>query len=147
MVRKVSRMLVFLLLGVGGCASGGDRRAENWSAQLREETPGFSLDGRREVALVYSLQNQSKRVRQLDFSTAQHWELLMKDQSGRRLHAWSEDRVFAESPSMVVINPRERLEMRVAVPTRDMVRGGSYRVQVEMLGYPETAAALDLHPR
>ena len=147
MVSIVSRTLILLVFSVVGCASGGDRREDSWIAELKEETPGFSLDGRREMALVYSLKNQSKRAWQMSFPTSQHWELVMKDRSGQKLYIWSEDRIFTESPSVVVINPRERLEMRVKVPTRDMVRGGDYRVEVEMVGYPETAAVLELRPR
>lgn len=138
---------VWAMVLLAGCATGAGSRGNSLAADLREESPGLVLDGRREVALVYTIHNCSERAVTLPFASAQHWDLVMKDGQGHALYTWSEDRAFAAESSVVVINPGERLEIRAAVPTRDMVRGHIYRVEMAMAGYPETSQALELRPQ
>lgn len=143
--RKICAGWAVVLLA--GCVAGAGSRGDFLTAELREESPGLVLDGRREVALVYTLHNRSGRAVPLAFATGQHWDLVMKDGQGHVLYTWSEDRAFATESSVVVINPGERLEIRAAVPTRDMARGQIYRVEMAMAGYPETGKALELRPQ
>lgn len=117
------------------------------SAALRTETEEFKVSERREVKVVYSLFNTSRRVLRLDFPSAQHLEVTMRGPGGERLFLWSEDRSFATAASSVVVNPGERLEYEANVPTRDMVAGQTYKVEAVLPGYPETAARVPLRPR
>lgn len=132
---------------LAGCVAGAGSRGDFLTAELREESPGLVLDGRREAVLVYTLHNRLGCAVSLTFASGQHWDLFMKDGQGRPLYTWSEDRVFAAESSVVVINPGERLEIRAAVPTRDMRNGQIYRVEMAMVGYPETIQALELRPQ
>lgn len=118
------------------------------SASLRAEAEEFKVSDRREVKVVYSLLNTSRRVLRLDFPSAQHLEVTMRGPGGERLFLWSEDRSFAAAASCVVVNPGERLEYEANVPTRDMVAAGrTYTVEAVLPGYPETAAQAPLRPR
>lgn len=132
---------------LAGCVAGAGASRHFLTVEMREESPGLVLDGRREVALVYTLRNRLGRTVTLAFATGQHWDLVMKDGQGHALYTWSDDRTFVAESSVVVINPGERLEIRAAVPTRDMVRGQFYRVEMAMAGYPETSHALELRPQ
>lgn len=118
------------------------------SASLRAEAEEFKVSDRREVKVVYSLLNTSRRVLRLDFPSAQHLEVTMRGPGGERLFLWSEDRSFAAAAdSSVVVNPGERLEYEANVPTRDMAAGRTYTVEAVLPGYPETAAQAPLRPR
>ena len=144
--------LLFAAVALGGCA-GAERVGDApgspsvWLAGLRGDPAEFPLSGRREVKVVYSLVNSSRQIRRLDFPTAQRLEVTMRGPDGRTLFQWSEDRHFAAVASSVVVNPGERLEYEVAVPTRDMVAGRAYPVEAVLPGYPETAASVELRPR
>jgi hypothetical protein len=83
----------------------------------------------------------------LQFPTDQRIELSLRSPDGASLFLWSEDRLFADTPSAVLINPGERLEYRVTVPTRDMVAGHQYTAEAGLVGHEGTAASLVLHPR
>lgn len=117
------------------------------SAALRAEPEDFKLGDHREVKVIYSLLNTSRRLLRLDFPTAQHLEVTMRGPGGQRLFLWSEDRSFAAAASSVVVNPGERLEFEAGIPTRDMVAGRSYTAEAVLPGYPETAAIATLRPR
>lgn len=137
---------------LGGCATaggGGDAAAPGdlLAPSLSAESSDFPLVGRRDVKVVYSLTNTSRRVLRLDFPTAQHLEVVMRSPDGRTLFLWSEDRTFSAESSSVLVNPGERLEFQVAVPTRDMVAGRVYTAEAVLPGYPETSARASLRPR
>lgn len=137
---------------LGACATaggGGDAPTQGGplSPSLRAESADFPLGGRREVKVVYSLTNTSRRVLRLDFPTAQHLEMVMRSEDGRTLFLWSEDRTFSAESSSVLVNPGERLEFQAAVPTRDMVAGRIYTAEAVLPGYPETLACASLQPR
>lgn len=114
---------------------------------LRAEPGEFRLALCREVRVVFSLVNISRRVLFLSFPTEQHFEVAMQNSAGQRLFLWSEDRHFAAAASSVVVNPGERLEYEADVPTREMTAGAIYTVEAFLPGYPETASTISLSPR
>jgi|694.fasta_scaffold39361_8 hypothetical protein len=116
-------------------------------AGLRMQSADFALAGQREIKAVYSVRNVGKQPLRLDFPTAQHLELILRSPEQRPLFLWSEDRLFASVPSVVVINPGERLEYEASVPTRDMVAGASYEVEAMLVGYPKSRSFSELRPR
>ena len=66
---------------------------------------------------------------QLEFPTSQRVEVLLKSKEGKTIEQWSQDQAFNNEPTLVTINPRERLEYSVNVATRDMVAGETYTVE------------------
>ncbi len=114
---------------------------------VRIDPADFTLADRRQVRLIFSVQNTTRRARQLEFPTTQRLEAVVLAPDGQRIFLWSEDRLFESRPSSVVINPGERLEYEATVPTRDMVAGLIYSAEVGLVGYPEVAATVTIAPR
>jgi len=130
-------------LRVGAPAGGGSGLVSD----LQPAEDSFELVGRREVGVVYSVQNRAVERVLLEFPTEQRLEVTLLDRQGRQLFLWSEDRSFHEMPSQVAVNPGERLEYAAGVPTRDMEAGEIYMVEAVLVGHPATAARATLRPR
>jgi hypothetical protein len=81
------------------------------------------------MKVTLTLTNRSKKLVQLDFPTSQRVEVLLKTKDGKTLETWSQDQAFTSEPTLVTINPNERLEYSVDVSTRDMVAGQEYTVE------------------
>lgn len=75
---------------------------------------------------VIQLENRSSRFIQLEFSTSQRFDLLIKDAAGTAVVQWSEDQSFESVPSCIGINPGERLEYRAGFSSRDLQPGKRY---------------------
>lgn len=147
-LRTLALLAATALAGCAGAERGDLPRDRSvWLVGLRGDPAEFTLSGRREVRVVYSLVNSSRQMQRLDFPTSQRLEATMRGPDGTSLFQWSEDRQFAPVATAVVVNPGERLEHEAAVPTRDMVSGRVYSVEVVLPGYPETAATVELRPR
>ena len=115
--------------------------------KVRLDPAEVVLAERRDVRVLISVQNTTRRSLRLDFTTAQRIELAMIGPDGKRLFLWSEDRLFDPRPGTVVINPRERIEYEATVPTRDMTAGSTYSVEVGLVGYPELATSVNITPQ
>jgi hypothetical protein len=105
------------------------------------------LAERREVRVIFTVQNTTRRIQRLDFPTAQRIELALLAPDGKRIFLWSEDRLFDPKPATVVINPRERVEYEANVPTRDMVAGSDYAAEIGLVGYPEVTTNFNIRPQ
>jgi hypothetical protein len=150
-MRSAGLTIIFAAV-VAACAPAEREGATSFSSaaalqpSLRAEPGEFRLSRHRDVRVVFSLVNASRQVLHLDFPTEQHLEVAMRGSGGQRLFLWSEDRSFAATASSVVVNPGERLEYEVAVPTREMAVGGVYTVEALLAGHPETASTVVLRP-
>jgi len=83
----------------------------------------LDLGETRQLKVTLRLANKSKRLVQLDFPTTQRIEVLVRNRNGKLVEQWSEDQAFNNEPTLVTINPGERLEYSANVATRDMVAG------------------------
>lgn len=169
---RTLRLLLPLAVLLSGCAAPRPGQEDSWTsrasdfidpvvpdslrfgpkepalkATVRAEPAEFPLSERREVRVVFTVQNSTKKVERLEFPTAQRIELSVRAPDGKRVFLWSEDRLFQAVPAIVVINPRERIEYEAAVPTRDMTPGVDYTAEVGLLGRPEVAASVSIRPR
>ena len=115
--------------------------------KVRLDPEEVVLADRRDVRVIFSVQNTTRRSLRLDFPTAQRIELAMIAPDGKRLFLWSEDRLFDPRPGTVVINARERIEYEATVPTRDMTAGSTYSVEIGLVGYPEVSATVNITPQ
>jgi hypothetical protein len=96
---------------------------------LKVEPPQINVAEVKQVKVTVTLINRGKKLAELDFPSSQRIEVLVKAKDGKTIEQWSEDQAFASEPSMVAINPDERLEYIVSVATRDMKVGESYTVE------------------
>lgn len=83
----------------------------------------------KEVKVTVTLANEGRKIRQLEFPTSQRIEVLVKSKEGKTIEQWSEDQAFNNEPTVVTINPQERLEYQATIPTRDMVVGQTYTIE------------------
>ncbi|MGA0093890.1 MAG: BsuPI-related putative proteinase inhibitor [Chthoniobacterales bacterium] len=116
-------------------------------AELRSDPAEFPLAERREVRVFFTVKNVSKRAERLDFATTQRFDLSVIAPDGKRIFLWSEDRSFEPVGASVMVNPRERIEYEVVVPTRDMQGGGIYRIEAGLTGFTEISATSQLRPQ
>lgn len=172
-MHSATRGLLFVsVLIAAGCAVPRDASEDTWSqraetfldpflpdsitlgpkrpaleASVRLDPEEIVLADRREVRVLFTVRNTTKRIQRLDFPTAQRIEAMALAPDGQRIFLWSEDRLFDPKPATVVINPRERVEYEATVPTRDMKAGSTYAVEVGLIGYPEVATSVNITPQ
>lgn len=83
----------------------------------------------RMVKVTLTLINRGNKLAQLEFPTSQRVEVLLKAKDGKTVEQWSQDQAFTSEPTLVAINPSERLEYSVNIATREMVAGETYTVE------------------
>jgi len=83
----------------------------------------------KQIKVTIVLANKSHKIAQLNFPTSQRIEVVVKSGEGKTIETWSEDQAFENEPSIVSINPGERLEYTVNVSTRDMAADQTYTVE------------------
>jgi len=95
------------------------------------------LSENRQVTVIVSLFNRSKKFVHLNFPTSQRIEILVRDASGKVVNTWSEDQSFTNDPAAVTVNPGERLEYTASVATREMTAGQPYVIEASFPSYGE----------
>lgn len=97
----------------------------------------LKLSETRQLKVVISLVNKSKKTVNLEFPTTQRFEILVRDKSGKQVVQWSEDQSFATEQTIITINPRERIQYDASVATRDLIAGEAYVVEGSFPKYKE----------
>jgi len=96
----------------------------------------------KQIKVTVTLVNRGKKIAQLEFPTSQRIEVLVKSMEGKTIEQWSEDQAFNNEPTIVAINPNERLEYIVNVATRDMVPGQTYAVEAYFPNFDQLRKAI-----
>src|SRR5687767_6618925 len=108
----------------GGSGKGGERATKinpkHLVPSIEFEPLPLSLSETRQLKVRFQVRNRIKKLIQLEFPTTQRIEVFLKSKDGRVVEQWSEDQAFENEPSLVTINPGERLEYAVNVATREM---------------------------
>jgi intracellular proteinase inhibitor BsuPI len=104
-------------------------KSKNFSIAVQVAPQPLKLSDTRQVAVTVVLTNKSKKFVQLEFPTTQRIEVLIRDRTGKLVTQWSEDQRFENAPSYVSLNPGERVEYSVNLPTRDLKAGQEYLVE------------------
>ena len=65
---------------------------------------------------------------------------------GKRIEQWSEDQAFQNEPTLVAINPNERIEYTAVVATRDFKAGQSYTVEGYFPNYEQLRVSKSITP-
>lgn len=122
----------------------GGKKSQDAAKDLRLalvlNPPLVKLPDTRRVEVLLQLTNGGKKLVQLDFPTSQRVDVVVKNQAGRVIEQWSEDQAVTEEPSVVTINPGERLEYVASIATRDMAAGQRYTVEGFFPRHPELRA-------
>lgn len=94
----------------------------------------------RQLPVTVRLTNLGKRAVELSFPNEQRIEILLHDSNGRVVTRWSDNRAFASTPGMALINPNEHLEWSETIATRELSPGRVFTVEVTVPAYPELDA-------
>ncbi len=116
-------------------------------AAAKVEPEDLQLTNHREVELVFTVTNRSKKLVKLDFPTSQRLEVIVRGPDGKTIFRWSEDRLFEAVAATVIVNPRERIEYRAVIPTRDMVATRTYTIEAVLFQNPEITASVTVTPK
>ncbi len=141
-----------LLHPFGGGKSGPagktkDANFKSLTMKLALDPTAPKLSESRELKVIVSLANTGKKLVQLDFPTTQRLEVLVKNKAGKRVVQWSEDQAFTSDPSVVAINPGERLEYTVTISTRDFAPGETYTLEAFFPNFDPLRKSLPITPQ
>jgi hypothetical protein len=106
-------------------------------SKLAVEPAAFSLDDRREITATFVVENRTARLLKLDFPTSQRIEILVRDNNGKVIEKWSDDRAFRDESGVVMINPGEHIQYEEKIATRDMQPGRTYTIEASLANNPE----------
>ena len=107
----------------------------------------LSVSEVRQMTVMLRLVNKGGKLVQLEFPTTQRIEVLVRAKGGKLVEQWSEDQSFTNEPTLVTINPGERLEYSVSVSTRDLVPGEPFTVEGFFPNFEELRASTALIPQ
>jgi hypothetical protein len=104
------------------------------------------LGEQRQITATLRLINKGKRLAQLEFSTSQRVEGVIRDKLGNVIERWSEDHSFEKTPGVVSINPGERVEFALSLATREMSAGETYHAEAFVVGYESLKGSATISP-
>jgi hypothetical protein len=117
------------------------------SINMTVEPKVLKLSETRELKATVTLANHGTQLLQMEFPTSQRIEVVIKTKAGKLVEQWSEDQAFVNEPSLVTINPNERVEYVATMATRDLVAGESYVLEAFFPNYDTMRTQLPLVPQ
>jgi hypothetical protein len=108
-----------------------ETQVEDATLKLEPESP--AIKDTREIEVTYTIRNNSKSIKRLEFPTTQRIEILTYNSSGAIVDRWSDDRAFRPEEGVVVLNPAERIEFKEKISTRDMRPGETYKTEASLI--------------
>jgi hypothetical protein len=106
----------------------------------------LKLSENHEFKATVTLVNRGAQLVQMEFPTSQRIEVIIKTKAGKLVEQWSEDQAFVNEPTLVTINPNERLEYVATMATRDLTAGESYIVEAFFPNYETMRTEMPLVP-
>lgn len=116
--------------------SSPDQMPEYKDAQLRglvlslRIAQPVRLSETRQMEVVITLTNRSKRSITLDFPTTQRFEIYLLNPAGKVLTAWSDNHAFTDEPATIMINPQEHIEYDETIATRELTPNRVFTCEV-----------------
>ncbi|MBM3857554.1 MAG: hypothetical protein FJ390_06285, partial [Verrucomicrobia bacterium] len=92
----------------------------------------FSVTENSELSVTLKITNDKKEMIMLHFPTNQRLEIVVKDEFGKIVSRWSQDRSFDPTDDTVVINPQESIFYTEKISTTGMENGKSYTLDVSL---------------
>ena len=96
------------------------------------------------LQVVVKLHNNGKQTQLLEFHTSQRADAVVRDTAGKITARASEGKTFAPESAMVTINPGERLEYTLSIPTQGLIAGKSYNLEVGLTGQSGLSGTLPI---
>lgn len=102
------------------------------------------LKGTKNLSVLIKVHNSSKRSQLLEFPSAQRADAVLRDASGKIVgRAFTNVSLKADS-SLVTVNPGERLEYSLSLPTDGMQEGKRYTLECALVGQEGLTARLQI---
>ncbi len=128
-VEKKPGIVSRVLHPFGGGKGSAGRSTGGLTAALTLAPLPLKLSATNRLKVTLTLANRGKKLVPLEFPTSQRIEVLIKNGAGKTIEQWSQDQAFTNEPTLMTINPSERVEYTVEVATRELTAGQSYRVE------------------
>ncbi len=105
--------------------------------EVRVAPQPLKLSEVRQMEVIVTLTNKSKRPVSLDFPTAERFEILLRNSAEKVLTTWSDNHAFPEDPATILINPQEHVQYAETIATRELTPNKVFIAEVYFVKYPE----------
>jgi len=116
-------------------------------SSLKVEPKSFKLADRREIDVIFRIENTRNKLIKFDFPTEQRIDIVVKDSAGAVIEQWSANQTFAPEEGVLMINPNERVEYAESIPTQKMKAGETYWIEATLMNNPEFTQTTQITPR
>ena len=108
----------------------------------------LELKQTRNLTVLVKVFNGSKKTQLLEFSSSQRVDAVLRDASGKIVsRATLATHLRTDEPALVTVNPGERLEYSLSLPTEGMIPGKGYRLEAALVGQSGLTAAMEITPK
>jgi hypothetical protein len=141
------------LVGKGGKGGKGEGARPEASRDLKIEATlvvegsGVSLGKDRQLRAVVRLSNRGGRTQALQFPTTQRVEAVLRNSQGRIVARAFEDQRWLDEEGIVTINPKERVEFELSLPTRELAVGEAYVLEASVVNQVRLKAQTEVRVR
>ena len=108
----------------------------------------LDLKQTRNLTVLVKFFNGGKKTQLLEFSSFQRVDAVLRDASGKIVsRATLATPLRTDEPALVTVNPGERLEYALSLPTVGMIAGKAYRLEAALVGQSGLTAAMEITPK
>ncbi len=120
--------------------------ARNLAMSMKLDPAKVRLPDTRVIEVTVTVVNSGRASVHLEFPTSQRMEVVVKNAGGKVVSRWSDDQPIEREPSVLLINPRERLEYSARISTREMAGGGRFEIEAYFPGYEQMRVSRTVVP-
>ena len=120
--------------------------ARSLTMTMQFEPATVRLADTRVIEVTVTIVNSARAPVHLEFPTSQRIEVVVKNAGGKVVSRWSDDQPIEKEPSVLLINPRERLEYSARISTREMRGGGRFEIEAYFPGYEQMRVSRTVVP-
>ncbi|WP_062047985.1 BsuPI-related putative proteinase inhibitor [Bacillus sp. JCM 19034] len=126
-------LLVLVACGQGGNTPTSGSEGEEEMEQIKEwsyEVETVQKDNELHVTMTVS--NHLEKASEIEFSSGQQYELIIRDESDEVLYRYSEGKMFTMAIMIEQLSPGESLTFSEAIPL-DGIDSGQYELEAKLL--------------
>jgi hypothetical protein len=102
----------------------------------------------RNLTVLVKVFNGGKKAQALEFSSSQRVDAVIRDDSGKIVsRSTLATHIHTDEPALVTVNPGERLEYSLSLPTEGMIAGKVYRLEGALVGQSGLTASMAIAPQ
>ena len=118
----------------------------NLAMTMKLEPAKVRLSEMRVIEVTVSIVNNGKTAVHLEFPSSLRMDVVVKAAGGKIISRWSDDQPIEREPSVLVVNPRERLEYSAKIATREMAAGGTFEIEAYFPQYEQLRTSRTVVP-